>query len=97
MEQNVLEYIHQRQDIITKLRDLLIETSQLDFEPARLDPDTTLFGSGFGLDSIDAVEILVGVEQIFGVDLGGANILGPLYLRTINTITDIIMEKRGLS
>ena len=94
MEQQVRKYVQYRQEIIDQLRELLIDVAQLQVEPERLDPDTPLFASGFGLDSIDAVEILVGVEQLFGLNLEEENALTPLYLRTLNTITDLVLTKR---
>ena len=97
MNQQIIEYIENRRQIIEQLRELLIDVAQLTFDPKRLDPDTPLFASGFGLDSIDAVEILVGVEQNFGLNLGEENTLSPLYLRTLNTITDLILEKRDVA
>ena len=94
MEQHVMKYIQSRQEIIDQLRELLIDVAQMQIEPDLLDPDTPLFASGFGLDSIDAVELLVGVEQMFGLSLEEGKSLSPLYLRTLNTITDLILEKR---
>ena len=94
MNQAIVEYLKTRQEIIVQLQQLLVEVSLLDHEPEKLDPDSPLFGSGFGLDSIDAIEILVGVEQQFGLQLDEDNLSGPLYLRTINTITDLIMAQK---
>ena len=94
MEQQVMKYVQSRQEIIDQLRELLIDVAQLQIKPERLDPDTPLFASGFGLDSIDAVEILVGVEQLFELNLEEGSILTPLYLRTLNTITDLVINKR---
>ena len=95
MKQQVVKYVQCRQKIIDQLRELLIDVAQLQIEPERLDPDTPLFASGFGLDSIDAVEILVGVEQQFQLNLEEGGALSPLYLRTLNTITDLVLEHRG--
>ena len=96
MNQGIAEYLIKREAIIIQLQELLIEVSLLDFESEKLDPDAPLFGSGFGLDSIDAIEILVGIEQRFGLTLKEDNLSGPLYLRTLNTITDLIIQQKAL-
>lgn len=36
---------------------------------ARIDPDDALFGSGLGLDSIDALEIALAVSKEYGVSI----------------------------
>ncbi len=38
-----------------------------DITPADIDPEAPLFGEGLGLDSIDALELAVIVERIYGV------------------------------
>ncbi len=40
-----------------------------DVDPATIDPDAPLFGSGLGLDSIDALEIALEVSKRYGVQL----------------------------
>lgn len=55
----------QRQEVLTQLQELLVENLHLPMEPETLDPDAVLFGAGLGLDSVDAVEIIILVETHF--------------------------------
>jgi len=56
------------EEIIEKLKILLIDQLNLeDLEPSDLDSDEPLFGSKLGLDSIDALEIIVLLEREHGI------------------------------
>lgn len=48
---------------------LLVETLNLEIDPAHIDPLLPLFREGLGLDSIDALEIALAVSQRYGFQL----------------------------
>jgi acyl carrier protein len=55
-------------DLKRKLKELLIERLKFeDMTPDDIDDDAPLFGGGLGLDSIDALEIVVMLESEFGI------------------------------
>jgi len=57
--------------------------------------DLPLFGPGsLGLDSIDALELVVSMEKTFGVGVPNSEIAAKA-LRSVNTIHDYILEKQG--
>lgn len=59
--------------------------------------DTPLFGpDGIGLDSIDALELAVGLEKTFGVSVPNSEIATKV-LRSVNTIHDYIVEKQNMA
>jgi acyl carrier protein len=45
-----------------------------DVTPADIDPNAPLFGEGLGLDSIDALELAVVVERIYGIRIPNMDI-----------------------
>jgi len=67
-----------------KIEDIKIEDIQ---------DDAPLFGDGLGLDSIDALEIIVLLQQEYGLKIQNAE-EGKKVLRSINTIAEYILEKR---
>lgn len=58
--------------------------------------DAPLFGDGFGLDSIDALEIIVLLQQEYGLKVQNAE-EGKKVLQSVNSIAAFITEKNKLS
>lgn len=57
-------------ELIEKLKTELIEQLNLeDMEPDEIDADAALFGDGLGLDSIDALEIIVLLEKEYDIKI----------------------------
>ncbi|MDX2430653.1 MAG: phosphopantetheine-binding protein [Bacteroides sp.] len=57
-------------ELIEKLKAELIEQLNLeDMEPAEIDAEAPLFGDGIGLDSIDALEIIVLLEKEYDIKI----------------------------
>ncbi len=53
-----------------QLKKILIEDLHLeDITPDDIEDDAPLFGEGLGLDSLDAVEIVVLLEKHFGIEV----------------------------
>ena len=56
--------------LIEKLKTQIIEQLNLaEVKPADIDPDAALFGDGLGLDSIDALELIVLLEKHYGIKI----------------------------
>lgn len=81
-------------DTKEKLKHIIIETLNLDgVTPEQIKNDDLLFGDKFGLDSIDAVEIVFQVEHHFGVKIRDMK-EGRPALQSINTLAAFIEAHR---
>lgn len=78
------------EDLKLKLKELLVEHLNLqDIKPEDIGDDQAIFGEGLGLDSIDALELIVMLQQHFGVRLSKTD-NGPQVLATVNSMAEYI-------
>jgi len=61
-------------ELIVALKQEIIEVLNLEgISPENIDADAPLFGEGLGLDSIDALELIVLLEKNYGVKMNNPN------------------------
>jgi len=73
------------------IRRVLVEHLKVRVEPDQVQPDTPLFGTGLGLDSVDAVDLVVGLEKSSGIRVPD-DARGRAGLRTVNTLISLMIE-----
>ncbi|HNW91025.1 MAG TPA: phosphopantetheine-binding protein [Bacteroidales bacterium] len=82
----------QEQELIEKLRLEIIQQLNLeDLKPEDIDPDAALFGEGLGLDSIDALELIVLLEKNYGLKIEDPKD-GKRIFASIRTMAKYIMD-----
>lgn len=81
------------QALHTKVKQLIIERLQLEgMKPEDIDNQAPLFGDGLGLDSIDALELVIGIEKTFGVRIGDEDV-GAKAFASVNALVDFLRSK----
>lgn len=82
------------QDILSTLRDLFITKLKLKLSPDAITEDTQIFGSGgLGLDSIDILELIVGIKKEFGVDISDRKVAEKVFV-TVGSVVHYIESNR---
>lgn len=80
-----------------ELKAFIIETMNLeDVTPADIDDDTLLFADdGLGLDSIDALELVLGLKKKYGVVLEAGDEASRQHLRSVSALAKMIEDRRA--
>jgi acyl carrier protein len=82
-------------DLIEKIKQLIIQRLKLvDMTPELIETDAPLFGEGLGLDSIDALELVLGLEKEFGVIIPDAEV-GRKVFQSVRTMAQHVLEQQG--
>ena len=82
------------EDLILKLKEEIIEVLNLeDVKPEDIDETAPLFGEGLGLDSIDALELIVLMEKNYGIKLKDPA-QGKEIFKSIKVLADYIVVNR---
>ena len=82
------------ENFIYELKKQIIEVLNLeDVTPEEIDNDAPLFGEGLGLDSSDALELIVLIEKNYGIKLKDPA-AGKEIFKSINVMADYITKNR---
>jgi len=91
LKQDLKTKIDLRENVFLRISEILINALKLNKTIEEMDPDTPLFITGLGLDSVDAVVIIVELESKFDITIEEDE--GQLALRTINSLVDLVLKK----
>jgi acyl carrier protein len=79
-------------ELIEEIKTKLIAHLNLQVTNEQINPDEPLFNSGLGLDSIDALELIVLLQQDYGIKVKSAE-EGKQIFRSVRTMAEYIREK----
>lgn len=80
-----------------EIKEMMVENLMLKVSKEEIADDLPLFGpGGLGLDSIDALELVVSLEKKFGVSVANSE-TAKQALASVNTIHDyVVANRKGL-
>ena len=76
-------------EICEKIKAMLVENLRIPED--ELEFDSELFGDDIGLDSIDSIEIIAGIDSLFGVQMTGA---ARENFKSIETLAKYVEEHK---
>jgi acyl carrier protein len=82
------------EELITKVKQLIIDSLRIDgMSPEDIEADAPLFGEGLGLDSIDALQLVVAMENDFGVVVPDAE-TGAVVFQSVRSMSQYILDNQ---
>ena len=82
------------EELINELKKQIIEVLNLEeVQPEDIDNEAPLFGEGLGLDSIDALELIVMMEKVYGIKIKDPS-AGKEIFKSITTMAEFVAANR---
>ena len=79
--------------LLARIKHLIVETLRLeDVDPAQIEDDKPLIGSGLALDSIDALELVVRIEKEFGIKISSSE-ESRTALASVSSLAEFIRSR----
>ncbi|MBO4935973.1 MAG: acyl carrier protein [Alistipes sp.] len=82
------------EELIVTLKEQIIDALNLEEIAAEdIDNDAPLFGDGLGLDSIDALELIVILDRYYGIKLANPA-EGKAIFKSVRSIAEFVAQNR---
>ena len=81
------------EELIPVVKAGIIKQLNIDMTPDALDTEMALFGEGLGLDSIDALELIVLMDRDFGIKIGDPKEARKIF-QSVRVMAEYIRENR---
>ena len=78
-----------------RIKAMMVENLMLQVTAAEIGDEQALFGPGsLGLDSVDALQLVVGLDKNFGLKIPDPGVAKEI-LQNVNTIADAVLRARS--
>lgn len=81
------------EELKVQIKQAIVRSLKLPVKPEDIEDAAPLFGEGLGLDSIDALELVLELERSFGVVIGDEQ-TGGKVLRSVDSIAEFVLQQR---
>jgi len=82
-----------QETLAADVKTAIVRCLRMPIKPEEITNEMPLFGEGLGLDSIDALEIVLELQRSFGVEITDEEV-GKRVLRNVSTIVEFIAASR---
>jgi acyl carrier protein len=83
-------------EVRRELKELMVAELNLEGkEPSDIDDKAPLFGTGLGLDSLDALQLAMSIEERFGVRIPEGEEARPIFASVDAIVEHIVRVKAG--
>ena len=77
-----------------RIKRMIVRTLELKIDPEEIEEDEMLFGGGLGLDSVATLEIIVGLEDEFGIEVQDEDLRVELF-DSVKALADYVRQQKG--
>lgn len=81
-------------ELASRVKSMIVRAVKLKIPPEKIENNIPLFGGGLGLDSIDALELVIALEKEFGIRIPDSTV-GKRVLVSVETIVNYIKENKN--
>jgi acyl carrier protein len=81
------------EELKVQIKQAIVRSLKLPIKAEEIQDAAPLFGEGLGLDSIDALELVLELERSFGVVIGDEQ-TGGKVLRSVDSIAEYVTQQR---
>jgi acyl carrier protein len=81
-------------ELKTQIKQAIVRSLKLPIRADEIEDGAPLFGDGLGLDSIDALELVLELERSFGVVIADEQ-TGGRVLRSVDAIAEFVHAQKG--
>ena len=85
-----------QETLASQVKTAIVRCLRMPIKPQEIRDDMPLFDEGLGLDSIDALEIVLELQRSFGVEISDEQV-GRRVLRDVRTIVAFIESRREMT
>lgn len=79
-------------NIKEKVKKVIIDSLELSIAPDEMDNNDLLFGEGLGGNSMALMEVIVGLEKAFEIEISDEELIMDVF-ETVNSIAEFIKSK----
>lgn len=78
-----------------EIKKLIVDTLKIrDVKPEEIPDDENLFEGNLGIDSVDALELVMALQRTYGVHIDDQN-LGRFIIKSVDTIAEFIVKEKN--
>jgi acyl carrier protein len=81
-------------ELYLRVKTMIVNAVKLKKPPQDIGDKETLFGAGLGLDSVDALELVIAIEKEFGLRIPDAAV-GAQALASVESIVNYVKEQKN--
>lgn len=89
--------MEQSEELKKRVKELIVRQLKLEVDPTTINDAAPLFGEsqdGLGLDSIDALELVLGVEKEFGIKVQDEEV-GVKAFASVDALCEFVQSKKA--